>query len=227
MCEVCEGDPIFLGSITGPGEPWMVDIDIGHKQVLFKTDTGADVTVIPSEIFKDIFKENVLPRGCEREVENSHEEDVYIIRNLHTAFLGRSTISKLGLVAQLDSIDIKTLKISNPKLCSGLGEVQQPYVISLKSGATPFSLKTPRRILLPLMGKVKEELHWMEMLGVISRVEEPTDWCAMMVVVLNKSGAVRICVDLSKLNESVRREKYILLSNRHLECWLVAKFSVS
>ncbi|KAL1265235.1 hypothetical protein QQF64_003262 [Cirrhinus molitorella] len=31
-----------------------------------------------------------------------------------------------------------------------------------------------------------------------------------MVVVPKKSGAVRICVDLSKLNESVRREKYIL-----------------
>ncbi|KAL0160136.1 hypothetical protein M9458_043861, partial [Cirrhinus mrigala] len=33
-----------------------------------------------------------------------------------------------------------------------------------------------------------------------------------MVVVPKKSGAVRICVDLSKLNESVRREKYILPS---------------
>ncbi|RXN13010.1 GTPase IMAP family member 8-like protein [Labeo rohita] len=97
-------------------------------------------------------------------------------------------------------------------LQSGLGEVRQPYVISLKPGATPFSLKTPRRIPLPLMGKVKEELHRMEMLGVISRVEEPTDWCAGMVVVPKKSGAVRICVDLSKLNESVRRKKYILPS---------------
>ncbi|KAL1265236.1 hypothetical protein QQF64_003263 [Cirrhinus molitorella] len=84
----------------------------------------------------------------------------------------RPAISKLGLVARLDSIDIETLKLSYPKLCSGLGEVRQPYVISLKPGATPFSLKTPRRIPLPLMGKVKEELHRMETLGVISRVEE-------------------------------------------------------
>ncbi len=62
------------------------------------------------------------------------------------------------------------------------------------------------------MGNVKEDLRRMETLGVISRVEEPTDWCAEMVVVLKKSGAVRICVDLSKLNESVCREKYILPS---------------
>ncbi len=57
--EVCEGDPIFLGSIVGPGEPWMVDIDIGHKRVSFKIDTGADVTVIPAEMFKVIFKEKL------------------------------------------------------------------------------------------------------------------------------------------------------------------------
>ena len=35
----------------------------------------------------------------------------------------------------------------------------------------------------------------MENLGIISRVEKPTSWCAGMVVVPKKSGDVRICVD--------------------------------
>lgn len=52
----------------------------------------------------------------------------------------------------------------------------------------------------------------MEGLGVISRVEEPTEWCAGIVVVLKKTGDVRICVDLTKLNESVCLEKYSLPS---------------
>ena len=46
----------------------------------------------------------------------------------------------------------------------------------------------------------------MESLGVISPVEEPTPWCAAMVVVPKDSGAVRICVDLKPLNERVLRE---------------------
>jgi len=46
----------------------------------------------------------------------------------------------------------------------------------------------------------------MEAAGVISKVDEPTPWCAGMVVVPKKSGAVRICVDLKVLNESVLRE---------------------
>ena len=50
----------------------------------------------------------------------------------------------------------------------------------------------------------------MEKLGVIRKVEEPTPWCAGMVVVPKSNGKVRICVDLTKLNESVCRENHPL-----------------
>ena len=39
------------------------------------------------------------------------------------------------------------------------------------------------------------------------RVEQPTDWCAPMVVVPKKDD-VRMCVDLTKSNESVRSERH-------------------
>ena len=50
----------------------------------------------------------------------------------------------------------------------------------------------------------------MEKLGVIGKVEQPTEWCAGMVTVPKPNGKVRICVDLTKLNESVCRETYPL-----------------
>lgn len=46
----------------------------------------------------------------------------------------------------------------------------------------------------------------MEAMGVISKVDIPTPWCAGMVVVPKKSGSVHICVDLKPLNKSVLRE---------------------
>ena len=61
-----------------------------------------------------------------------------------------------------------------------------------------------------MLPKVKAELEHMERMGVVSRVKEPTDWCAAMVVVPKTGGKVRICVDLTRLNESVRREYHLL-----------------
>lgn len=55
----------------------------------------------------------------------------------------------------------------------------------------------------------------MESLGVISKVEKPTKWCAGMVVAPKKSGDVRICVDFRPLNESVRRETHPLPTVDH------------
>ena len=46
----------------------------------------------------------------------------------------------------------------------------------------------------------------MQTLGVISSVEEPTPWCAALVVVPKEGRAVHICVDLKPLNEGVLRE---------------------
>jgi hypothetical protein len=69
---------------------------------------------------------------------------------------------------------------------------------------------TPRRIALPLYAKVKEEIERMENIGVISKITEPTDWCTPMVPVPKKDGKIRLCVDLKRLNQSVKRELYIM-----------------
>ena len=80
----------------------------------------------------------------------------------------------------------------------------------LKKDAEPYALVNPRRIPLPLKGEVEEKLKCMEALGVICKVDIPTDWCAGMVVVPKSNNKVRICVDLTKLNRSVCCEWHIL-----------------
>ena len=87
-----------------------------------------------------------------------------------------------------------------------LGNLGEEYHIQLKPETKPFAIYTPRHVPLPLRDKVQKELNRMESLGVISRVDQPTPWCAGMVVVPKKNGTVRICVDLKPLNSSVQRE---------------------
>ena len=72
-----------------------------------------------------------------------------------------------------------------------------------KPDAKPFSLYTPRGTPLPLREKVKQELHKLEEMGVVPKVDEPTEWCTEMVAIPKKSGAIRIYVDLKPLNSTV------------------------
>ena len=63
-----------------------------------------------------------------------------------------------------------------------------------------FNVTAPRRIPIPLLPKVKEEITCMENLGVTEHVEQPTKWCSPIVVVPKSNGRVRICGDFVQLN---------------------------
>lgn len=63
---------------------------------------------------------------------------------------------------------------------------------------------------IPLLKCVEKELKWMEELGVITKVNQPTAWCSGMVVVPKANFQVRICIDLTRLNQSVKRERHSL-----------------
>ena len=68
----------------------------------------------------------------------------------------------------------------------------------------------PRRLPIGLREATLRELQRMENLGVIEKVEEYREWCAGMVVAPKTNGDVRICVDLTKLNKSVKSENFPL-----------------
>ena len=90
--------------------------------------------------------------------------------------------------------------------------MKDEYTIKLKDDAKPFALTVPRKVPMPLYEETKHEIERMLKSGVISPVDHPTDWCAPMVVTPKPNGKVRVCVDLTKLNEYVQRENHPLPS---------------
>lgn len=85
-----------------------------------------------------------------------------------------------------------------------------PVRIILRDDAQPFAINVARRVPFPLEKKVKEEIDRLVECGIIKSVTRPTPWCAPMVPVVKKSGKVRLCVDLKKLNVNIQRERFIL-----------------
>ena len=97
-------------------------------------------------------------------------------------------------------------------MCEDLGTLEGEYTTKLQDNVKPFTVTTPQRVPIPLLEPVRKELDHMEKMGVISSIHEPTDWCAGMVPVQKKkNGEVCICVDLTRLNESVKGDLHPLL----------------
>ena len=117
--------------------------------------------------------------------DNTVEEVIYVVKGLRKALIGRPAITSLQLVSQVNQVDFTKQKVVSkfPKLFKGLGIIEGEYNIQLKQNAAPYTLATRRRIPLPLKSQVEEELHRMEQLGVIRKVDSPIEWCAGMVVV--------------------------------------------
>ena len=112
--------------------------------------------------------------------------------------LGKTCYRSFDVVNEED--DVTAIKQRYPKLFQGLGKLAGKYKIRLKEDAKPIALSAPRRIAVPLLPKVKKELQRMESLGVITGI----------VVVPKSNDQVRICVDLTQLNESVYQERHVL-----------------
>ena len=224
----------FLGAIdtvTGSSNPWTTNILLNGESLQFKVDTGADVTVIPMRSYSEnrdgplSLPDKTLSGPTEYSLrvqgqflatlqkgDRITKQNVYVVQDLNRALLGLPAIEALQVVSFVEPVQVSELFTLFPNLFTGLGKLKDNYQIKLTSDAKPYTLQAPRRVALPLLPKVEAELQRMESLGVISKIDEPTEWCSLMVVVPKPNGTVRICVDLTKLNESVQRERLLLPS---------------
>ncbi|GFQ67082.1 retrovirus-related Pol polyprotein from transposon 17.6 [Trichonephila clavata] len=90
---------------------------------------------------------------------------------------------------------------------------EKPTVRNCKTAVLDYSdnrvpiLAAPGKKPLDIHSKVKEELNNMVEVGIISKVEEPTEWVSNMVVI-DSPKKLRICLDPRPLNEAIQRPHY-------------------
>lgn len=216
-------DASFLDVVTDEkgSTSWNVSLSVNGQSVNFKVATGAEVSVISEETMNRLIRlewrsttrrlvtanKTPLDEKCEFTAcltysNRSVEQTVYVVKGIQNNLLGLPAIKALEMLAKVEAIQ-KTILEQYPSLFTGLGTFKGEYKIKLKPNTEPFALYTPRTVPFPLRERVQKELARMESLGVISKVEKPSVWCAGMVVVPKKSGAIRICIDYRPLNESI------------------------
>jgi hypothetical protein len=92
------------------------------------------------------------------------------------------------------------------------------YRIRLKPDAVPFAAYMPRRVPVNLLAPSNAKLEKLEAANVIKRIEEPSEWCTPTDVVPKRASgsdttsgsAIRLCMDLTHLNNYVQREQFSL-----------------
>lgn len=228
-----EEDFAFLNvvNLEEPEDEWLELLELNGQEAIFKLDTGAQVTAVPSSMHSVEKHGDLQPsrkvlygpgrykldtKGCftgELSIgKRTTEQIMYVVEELTRPLLGLPAIEALGLIKRLHTVAVQQedVRVQYPKVFSGLGKLKEPYKIELEPDAVPHALSAPRRVPLPLRETVRAELERMEKMGVISKVTRPTPWCAGIVVVPKPKGKIRLCVDMTPLNKYVRRERHIL-----------------
>ncbi|UYV65139.1 K02A2.6-like [Cordylochernes scorpioides] len=216
---------------------WTAEIQVNGKQVKFKLDSQADVTCVPLCLFKKMMGQQRLVesdiniRAAEfselqtvgmfistlRNGNYEIKENIYVIRRLSEPLLSRRACELLNLARRIEVVATRINPIKEfPEVFEGLGQIGNPYEIKLKPGAKPYAVHTPRRVPIPLMEKLKTRLEELEKAGIIAQVNVATEWCAPTVIAGKPNGDIRLCVDLSRMNEHVQREVHPMPVVEHM-----------
>ena len=134
---------------------------VEDKLIIFKVDTGAEVTVISEKAWKSLQSDKPLQNpntflcGPDRTRptvlgkiiltltfnEKRCQQPVYVVKNVAKNLLGFPAIKALSLLSYVDSFDENIVSLY-PSLFRGLGTFAQEYKIQLKVNAQPFALHT-------------------------------------------------------------------------------------
>lgn len=211
------------------GDRWSATVNIEGTPVLCKLDTGANCSVIARKKLHEITDKRdescdvVLntffghQKRATRRIrlvvagkESSLETNFFVVEGDVPITLSGSVAEQLGLlrrVASVEQPELYEIAEAYEDVFSGLGMLTGViYHMKLKPEAQGV-IRPARRIPIALQEKTKAELDRMEEAQVIKKVTEPTEWSSHMVVV-EKNGKTRICLDPTELNKALLREHY-------------------
>lgn len=228
---------------TVRGEPMTETVVINGLQLVFEIDSGAPVTVISEDTYKEYFSSFPLSTvrnslfsytGSRMECLGvtlmpitymgiTHSIKVHVIRKGGPPLLGRDFLALFNL--QLtpcnfvsNSNDLLTqLQLDYPDLFSDKLGTYNKHQIKLRlcDNAKPVFYK-PRPIAFALREAIDKELNRLLELGIIKPVEH-SDYASPIVPVLKRDGSVRLCADYSvSINKQLVIEHYPLPSVREL-----------
>ncbi len=219
-------------------DKWVAPLQINGALVTLKLDTGAKANIISMSDIKNmtekpkIKKKPILLKDyngksidslgiCKLKVtvkDKVHHLLFSVVAEELESLLGDNACESLNLVKRVYHINHNNSAVTASNSVDdivqnfadafeGFGVLPYVYKIQQRENAQPV-VHPARRVPAPLKDRLRKELDRMTTLGVIKRIEEPTDWVNSMVCVKKKNGNLRVCMDPKDLNDNIKREHY-------------------
>ena len=145
----------------------------------------------------------------------THEEEFFVADTPGPVILGLPSCRKLNLVTLNCAVSEHPPPLNSkedlqrlyPDCFKGIGKFRETFHITLDPAVTPV-VHAPRRYPIHIKDDVRNEINQMVELGVIEKVEEPTEWVSSIVYSRKSNGKLRICLDPKDLNTAIKRPDY-------------------
>lgn len=230
---------LTIESINSSSSDWILPVKVNGTILPMKLDTGAQANVMSKQDFYKlpilqkpklhhttqklkgyngndikVLGKVILKIECN---ENGIQHNVlfYVVDGHDKTLLSRNACVRLNLIKLVHKMDEENVNYQwvydeYKDLFDGtLGELQGEYKIELQDDAVPV-VHPCRKIPLQMWEKLKAKIDQLENDGIISKIEEPTDWVNSLVVATKKNGDLRLCLDPRDLNKYIRRQHFKL-----------------
>ena len=222
-------EEFFISNINGKSDEnrWEVSLNTCGTDVSYMLDTGAQVNVLPEKVYRTLTKRprlsptkakltaydggNIPVQGkCITHINQGSNKTVpvqfFVVKTEAFPIIGLKTCEQLNLIKRVYKLDVGyDSMLENYDVFGDLGCLPEEYHIHVDPTIKPV-VHPARRVPFALRDKLKSELDRMTLLGVIEKVEKPTDWVNSIVVVEKPNGDIRICLDPKDLNRAIKRE---------------------
>ncbi|MCG8094404.1 MAG: DDE-type integrase/transposase/recombinase [Candidatus Thiodiazotropha endolucinida] len=200
-------------------------INLLNESVLNKMKTRPKIYKTDTKAYAYGQKEKLPIIGKVNTTVETHRKittaDFYIIRGNNDSLLSYDTSVQLELIPEINSVQVPSSQSEQLNghteklvkqysgLFEGIGKLKNRQIKLHIDDSVPPVAQHHRRIPFHLREKVEKELERLEKLDIIEKVDGPTDWVSPIVVAPKKNGEIRICVDMRKANEAIKRERHI------------------
>ena len=95
------------------------------------------------------------------------------------------------------------IRIDSKELAGSQGRITSPYAVMLNP-----VVHAPRKCPIAMRPLVREKLDEFLEQGIITPVEEPTDWVSSLAYSWKANGKLRVCLDPRDVNKAIKRDHY-------------------